>query len=370
MKILLVGPLPEPMHGCSYANQVFERMARRAGHAIRTVNTSTSIISGIQGDVFSLRKALSFLRVYRSLPLVIWSDVLYLTPGQTLFGVLKYAPFMTLARWLRRSYVIHVHGNHLGKHFFQLRGWKRRIFHHYVAGARSGIVLSNSLRENFNGLLSPDRVYVVENFAANELAGQDAGDKPRDMLRVLYLSNLMREKGILELLEALRTLKRRGVDYQAYIAGRLEEGIESEVRAFFDELSPEVVYIGSVSGQNKIDILRCSNCFVLPTYYTMEGQPIALLEGMATGNIIVTTRHAGIPDIVDASNGYLVAVRDTEALTNCLLAIAGNLSSELDRVAQHNIDVVASRFTEQKFSSGIIHVLEDALKLTPAEHKP
>ena len=43
---------------------------------------------------------------------------------------------------------------------------------------------------------------------------------------------------------------------------------------------------------------------MLPTYYKMEGQPISILEAMATGNVILTTRHAGIPDVVtDGKHG-------------------------------------------------------------------
>ncbi|MFT4256223.1 MAG: glycosyltransferase family 4 protein [Pseudoxanthomonas sp.] len=363
MKILLAGPLPEPVNGCSYANAVFRQHCTSAGHSMLVVDTNVPVISGKQGDRFSVRKALNFLRVYRGVSRVALADVVYMTPGQTFFGLLKYAPLMSLARILRKPYVIHVHGNHLGSHYSQLGGIKKRLFRHYVSGAAAGIVLSESLRANFDGLLPPDKVFVVENFAGDAIFGQPATTKTTTRLEVLYLSNLMREKGILILLDAFLLLKQQGVPFRARIAGHLETGISSEIEDRLARLTTEVEYIGPVKGQAKMDLLHEANVFVLPTHYTMEGQPISLLEGMAAGNIIVTTRHAGIPDIVDESNGYLLPVRDTPALAECLGRIAANLPAEIERFSSHNQFVARERFTEQAFVEKILAVLN---RVTPA----
>ena len=53
-------------------------------------------------------------------------------------------------------------------------------------------------------------------------------------------------------------------------------------------------YIGIVNGKAKKNLLEWGNVFVLPTFYKMEGQPISILEAMATKNLVVTTNHAGI----------------------------------------------------------------------------
>lgn len=346
------------MNGCSYANAVFLRRCSEAGYSVLVVDTSGHAISGEQGERFSLRKTLSFLRVYRGLHRLASARVLYITPGQTFFGLLKYAPIMSLAKFWGRPYVIHVHGNHLGAHYEQLCGIKKRLFHHYVSGSAAGIVLSESLRANFNGLLPPEKVFVVENFAGDAIFRQVAAKKATARLEVLYLSNLMREKGIFSLLDALLLLKQQCVPFRARIAGCLETGISTEFEQRLTQLAPEVEYVGPVAGQAKMDLLREANVFVLPTYYTMEGQPISLLEGMAAGNIIVTTRHAGIPDIVDESNGYLLPVRDSHALAACLGQIASELPTQIERFSAHNQSVARERFTEQAFVEKILGVLD------------
>lgn len=364
MRILLAGPLPEPVNGCSYANDVFRRHATSLGDAFEFINTATPVISAQQGR-FSWRKVYASLRCYFGLPKVFRCDVLYLTPGQTFFGLLKYAPYMELALIFRKPYVIHLHGNHLGRQFAELRGFRRKLFRRYVAGAGAGIVLSESLRRNFAELLPPVRVFVVENFAGNEIFEVDLLNKSRDSLEILWLSNLMREKGIFELLEALSRLKAEGIEFKARIAGRMESGLEEVLRRQLSVLAPAVEYLGPVAGRAKTELLMQSNVFVLPTYYTMEGQPIALLEAMASGNIIVTTCHAGIPDIVDESNGYMLPVRDVSALADCLRHIARNLPEEVRRMSARNREKAKLRFTEQAFTMKILDVLKFVLANKP-----
>ena len=357
MNFLLVGPLPEPVNGCSYANAVLIQQAGKMGLNFLTVNTSTPIISSQQGNIFSFKKAFSFLGTYYQLSKVSQADVVYLTPGQTFFGLMKYAPFMSLARLLGKSYVIHLHGNYLGAQFLQLRGIKKWLFRRYISRAAAGIVLSESLRKNFEELLQPEQVFVVENFAGDFLFSDHPTAKPTDKLEILFLSNLMREKGVFVFLESLALLKNTGISFHAYLAGNLEDGIEDDIHEYLNLLGPCVKYLGPVGGQAKTDLLHKSNVFVLPTHYPMEGQPISLLEGMATGNIILTTAHAGIPDVVNESNGYLVPIQDPKALASRLINIASDLSNEVARFSSHNKKYAASRFTESTFARKVVNVL-------------
>lgn len=356
MRVGLVGPLPAPLNGCSYANSVLLHNAANVTFA--TVNTNTDIVSGRQGNKFSLRKAVMFLRAYVALPRLWRADVFYLTPGQTFFGFLKYAPFMLFAMSCGTPFVLHIHGNHFGKEYGGLKGLKRRTFHWFASRAAAGIVLSQSLRANFNEILPSDKVHVVENFAGKDLLAAEELQKPVDMLRVIYLSNLMREKGILELLQALLLLKADGVPFHATIAGHLETGIEGHVREFMQSLGSSVDFLGVVSGATKIRVLREANVLVLPTYYSMEGQPIALLEGMATGNILITTAHAGIPDVVGGDNGYLIEARSIESVARSLKEISSDLPRLVARFSGYNRRYAAERFSEDKFVERTLEVLQ------------
>lgn len=361
--ILLIGPLPNPIDGCSYANKILCENLSKKNIDYKVINTNSKIISSKQGNKFSLKKAFIFLKVYFEMYKIFLKKVIYITPGQTFYGLLKYSPFILTCWLLRKPYVIHVHGNHLGKEYEQLRGFKKIIFHFLVSKASAGIVLSKSLIKNFNGLLDLEKVFVVENFAGNDLFSNASGliKKESDIPRIIYLSNLMEEKGILDLLDALLILDNK-IDYHAIIAGSIEDNIKSIVAEKLNLLKGKVDYVGIIQGADKINYLMQSNIFALPTYYKMEGQPISILEGLASGNIIITTNHAGIPDIISEENGYIVNLSSPESIAEVILRINKDIKNKVDNFSKINFNYALENFTEDKFSSKVIMVLRNVSK--------
>lgn len=358
LKVLVIGPFPPPINGCSNANAVlFQELSEKLLQA-EFVNTTGGVNAGSHGK-FGWSKVLSFLHVYRNLSKISKFSVVYLTPGQTFLGVLKYAPFILCCLLLHKPYVIHIHGSYLGKEYELLRGNKKKLFHYLISKASAGIVLSKSLVEVFTGLLPKSKVQVVENFVEEELT-RSIPVKKTDKLRILFLSNLLSEKGIFELLEALELLQQRGVNFEAKIAGSAEPNILAQVNLSLSRLHHKVQYVGTVRGIDKYQVLSEANILVLPTYYKMEGQPIALLEGMAAGNIIVTTRHAGIPDIVSNSNGFLLTPGSSQEIADCLEAIHCDLPNLVKKFSESNRHYAAETFSVSKFATKIINVLHDS----------
>ena len=91
--------------------------------------------------------------------------------------------------------------------------------------------------------------------------------------------------------------------------------------------SSNIDYLGLVYGEEKKNLLDWGNVFVFPTYYAMEGQPISIFEAMATGNVIVTTKHAGIPDVFEEGvNGFYVDKKSPESIFNKLHLISKDLN--------------------------------------------
>lgn len=367
LKVLLIGPLPNPVNGCSLANQTFlEYLKKQNNFQVDTINTNTDPnIQGVQGQ-FSWVKLFSFLKVYVEIYKIITAQSVYMTPGQSFFGILKYTPFILLAWILNKPIIMHLHGNFLGTQYQLLKGVKKKIFKFLVSRSSAGIVLSDSLKQNFAGLLAVEKVFIVENFANNELISDTIIQKNTTQLNLLWLSNLMEEKGILDFLDALIVLKNKGVEFEVKLAGKIEEGLDTTIQQKISKLGSCVEYLGTVYGAQKKDLLIKSNVFVFPTYYTMEGQPIALIEAMATGNVIVTTNHAGIPDIVGSENGYLLQPRDIAGLANQLEVISKNLAQEIEKFSEHNQVYVKHHFTEDAFGQKIMQII---LNISSPSHK-
>ena len=194
--------------------------------------------------------------------------------------------------------------------------------------AHEAWALTSSLKAQFNGLVDGGRVRCVENVVSDPLIDADDGDAfpGHASFRVLYLANLLPEKGCFELITALRLLGEDCSDWEVRLVGAADLQVEDRLRreiALLPSKGPAVQLLGVLRGAEKNAQYRWADAFVYPTYYPFEGQPLVLLEALGSGLPIISTRHAGIPDTVrDGIDGLLVQPRDAGALAAALLGLS------------------------------------------------
>ncbi len=354
--ILIIGPFPEPISGVSIANKVVkEILTIETDFLVKAINTSFTSFDERIGK-FSFVKLFFYLSINFHFSKIFKSDIIYITPGQTFFGIMKYAFFIIISSILRKELIIHVHGNYLGQEYRSLKGIKKWIFHFLVSRFTKGIVLSASLKQNLTPFISENCIFCLPNFAQNHLIKDDK-KLINNELRIFYLSNLMKEKGILCLLKALKKLEFLNIKYKAKIAGNIDQKYSKEIFQILSELK-HTKYIGVVKGDKKRSLLEWGNIFILPTFYKMEGQPISILEAMATKNLIVTTRHAGIPDIFeDKVNGYYIEKNSVESIQNILSYLAVD-KSEIVKISNYNREYFFKNFTIDKFKKTLLEIIK------------
>ncbi len=354
-KILLIGPFPKPISGVSLANQVVkELLGKNALFKVRTINTSLTSFKEDIGE-FSLQKFLFYLKINLKFYKIFYHQTIYITPGQTFFGVLKYGVFICLGALLKKEMIIHVHGNYLGTQYHLLSGIKKKIFHFLISKFRKGIVLSDSLKPNLQPFLNAKKIFSLPNFAQEYLISEEDILNTSE-LRIIYLSNLMKEKGILSLLDALQIIEKKEIKYFARIAGNIDENSSEEIKNKLNNLN-NTTYIGTVEGNEKKELLNWGNIFVLPTYYKMEGQPIALLEAMLTSNIIITTNHAGILDICSEKNGFIVPKKSPIEIAKILEYLAMHIH-ELKDTMLYNSRYAKNNFKPKDFINKLAEILK------------
>lgn len=129
-------------------------------------------------------------------------------------------------------------------------------------------------------------------------------------LHFVFISRIMKEKGIDQYLEAAKYLKNKYPDTYFHICGFCEEEYESELEKLQNENI--IIYHGMVKDIR--EILKQTHCTIHPTYYP-EGLSNVLLESSATARPIITTDRSGCREVVDeGSNGFIVKVKDSEDL--------------------------------------------------------
>ncbi len=79
-------------------------------------------------------------------------------------------------------------------------------------------------------------------------------------------------------------------------------------------------YLGFVSAAAKEQALREADLFCFPTYYPNENQPVNLIEAMAFGLPILTTRWRSLPELLPHGYQRLVDIHAPEQITEALIA--------------------------------------------------
>jgi glycosyltransferase involved in cell wall biosynthesis len=115
--------------------------------------------------------------------------------------------------------------------------------------------------------------------------------------------NLVR-KGIPELLNAVRLLKERGEDVQIYLAGLEGDGITYLMETIRQlGIEKEVHYLGGVTREDKIRMLREIEIYVQPSHY--EGFGVAILESMGCGACVIVCDVGAVREVVGDCGLYV-----------------------------------------------------------------
>ncbi|MFM9997138.1 MAG: glycosyltransferase [Phycisphaerales bacterium] len=132
---------------------------------------------------------------------------------------------------------------------------------------------------------------------------------------LLFLSRLHPKKGVEALIHAAAQLRGGGITADVLIAGSGEPAYEAGIRALALklDLGPNVRLLGLVTGDLKLSLYRSADLFVLPTH--QENFGYVLLEAMACGTPIVTTRGVDIWRELEATGAATIIERDDDAAT-------------------------------------------------------
>jgi glycosyltransferase involved in cell wall biosynthesis len=141
--------------------------------------------------------------------------------------------------------------------------------------------------------------------------------------RIVSIGRLVAFKGFEDLIDACTELARRGIDFVCDILGDgpLRETLQVKIEQL--DLSSRVNLLGSLSQDAVLEKLQAADIFALASTTDAQGAtdvfPTVILEAMASARPVVSTRLAGIPElVVDGQTGMLAAPGDSTALAQSL----------------------------------------------------
>ncbi len=131
-----------------------------------------------------------------------------------------------------------------------------------------------------------------------------------DTVDFMFISRIMKEKGIDQYLEAATIIKKMHPETRFHVCGFCEQEYEKRLKKLDD--NGTIIYHGFID--NMKDMYAISQCIIHPTYYP-EGLSNVLLESCACARPIITTDRSGCREVIDDSvNGFIVKQKDSQDL--------------------------------------------------------
>lgn len=363
MKILFIAPIPPPVNGQSKASKVLLDALRQDKHDISIVNLSkNSLKNGFNsiGRVFDVIKIL--MEVWRKRKN---NDIIYVSLAESFLGNIRDILIYIICYKSRYKICVHMLGGAGMREILDGKGFQKKI-NYFLLEKVGGVIVEGPVSfETFSKVIDGDKIHIVPNFAEDFLFANDGEIKAKfsdkDIIQILYLSNLIPGKGYAELVDGyieLSGVLKNQVNI-AFVGGF--ESQESENKFLgkiknYDGLN----YLGKfIDGEKKRELYCKAHVFCLPTYYPYEGQPISILEAYATGCVVITSDHSGIPFIFsDKKNGFVVDKKSISSIKEVIEYVLSH-KNQLEGIAFNNRNDALEKYRTSIYQCAILKIFND-----------
>lgn len=373
-RILFILHLPPPVHGASMVGKYIHDSEKvKEAFDCRFVNlTTASSLEDIGKGGW--KKLWSFCEKLREIRKAIKTqrpDWVYVTPNSAGSPFYKdYVVVQLCKRWMKERGHVVLHFHNKGVQTRQERWLDDKLYRRFFKDVKV-ILLGKPLYEDV-------KKYVEEKdvrYCANGIPDNGAcpEEKVHEVPRILWLTNIMRTKGLMEYLDALRMLKERGVRFQADFVGGLTKevtGDEFELALTAHGLNDCTSYVGKKYGPEKEAYFREADIFVLPSY--TEAFPLTILEAMQWGVPVVASNVGGVGAAVEDGETGLLIGGNAPVMTNTFRPDPKEIADKLEtllkdpalrkRMGENGYRKYKEHFTLAAFETQFVEVLKDMVE--------
>lgn len=199
----------------------------------------------------------------------------------------------------------------------------RPLFWFAMTGRNTEVIFQNQddqlVLQNYAGI-DPAQTHLIPGSGV-DLQKFSPQPEPEGPVTFVLIGRMLKDKGVMEFVEAAHILRESGADARFVLAGLPDETNPASVsRQTLEQFNAEgtVSWIGYCD--NPAELIAASHVVVLPSY--REGFPRVLIEAAAAGRPAIASdvpgcRHA----ILDGITGILVPVRDAKSLADAMLSL-------------------------------------------------
>lgn len=257
---------------------------------------------------------------------------------------------------LRIPYIVHLHGSGYDTYYRNSPAVLQYFIRFMFLHARLAIVLGRPWHEFVISSLgvAPANVRIVYNGVPDHGTSRYA---TQNGVKITSLGLVGTRKGTDVLLQALALLPKE-IAWKCTIGGNGEITRYEQVSAELG-IEDRVEFVGWVGEARVTSLLHETDIFVLASRY--ENQPLTILEAMASGIPVVSTRIGAIPEqVVDGASGILVEAGDVQALHDALMRLINDprMRASMGQAGRRRYE---ESFSVKAFAENIVAVYRRAL---------
>ncbi|MHA1428784.1 MAG: glycosyltransferase family 4 protein, partial [Candidatus Helarchaeota archaeon] len=274
---------------------------------------------------------------------------------------------LVIAKLFMIPTVIHLRAGHLKLNFKTFHPVVKNLVKYVCSSVALALVQAECLRDQFSGLVPDNRIKILYNAVdTSEYVNMDLEDYDPNI--ILYMGIMTKAKGYCDAVRAIPIVAKRYPDIKFCFAGRL---IKGQTNVFFDQTNgipfkyedpfqvhdeissgpyrDNYLYLGVISGLEKMEHLRATNLFILPSY--SEGFSLAALEAMSMGKPIIYTPVGALKEVlIDGENGLMINPGDCHELAERIIQILTDHELR-NHIAHTNYRLVRENFDVSLVSS-------------------
>ncbi len=336
MRILIIGPSIERSKGGT-ATVIYEHLNNSN---LNTHNDLTYLASHVDGS--KLEKLSKLLRcVYEIVFRNRLYDIIHIHANSDISFYRK-TVLLRISKWFNKKTIMHLHGHDFDTFYRNNTFQRKKYIRNSLEKSDLIIVLSDYWKKFFDMEFPQLKTETVHNGVDID-AYKVSRRMPSNFKNYLFMGRLGERKGVYDLIKAInKVVNELGYKHlRFFLAG---DGDLDRVEAIINDknLTENIKIMGWLNNEDKRKLLREVEVVVLPSYE--ENLPMALIESMACGKIIISTYAGGIPDLVQAHiNGYLHKAGDIEELVNHIIFVSEN-SELMSTISENNIATIKNNF--------------------------
>lgn len=279
-------------------------------------------------------------------------DVIHVNPSLNKKAILRDSFYIFISKYILRDVKIITH----------IHGWQDQIAkglnHKKIVNTAFKYLFNKSdkiivLATRFKNVLvnffnEPEKIHVI--YAAVNAFDFDpvfGKQKNGNSINVLFMSRFVKAKGIYEIVDSIDPITKMNpnTEINFLFAGDGEDKLELEEYINKLNLGDKVRFLGYLKGTEKRKAYLESDIFLFPSYYG-EGCPAVILEAMAAGLPVITTKVGALEDIIENyKNGIIINEKSVNEIIEGVhhLISNGKLRDEIGKInkikAQNEFDV-------------------------------